>query len=381
MAGAYFRRIRVLGVALLLTVLFLGVITPAYADVYVFILKWGSYGSGDGQFNNPFGVAVDDAGNVYVVDNWNNRVQKFDSSGGFITKWGSGGSGDGQFEAPVGVAVDALGNVYVVDTWNHRVQKFTGSGGFITKWGSEGSGDGQFSQPFGVAVDGSGNVYVADEDNYRVQKFKLGPVYTLTITASAGGTTDPSPGSYEYDTGAVAVVSATHDIGYIFDHWELDGDNVGSTNPINVIMTSDLTLHAVFSWIGTYDLTIHAPMFQGDTNPLPGTHTYPAGEVVSVRAYPFAPYIFDHWELDGNYAGSSLSWSSPRTRVSRSRRLHSCRHIRFPSRLIPHPQKKETKPYDSNCNKPLQGMNSNPRARRTTVREALAQNLTKYELF
>ena len=55
----------------------------------------------------------------------NNRIQKFDSSGNFITKWGSNGSGDGQFNGPQGVAVDGSGNVYVVDAYNHRIQKFT----------------------------------------------------------------------------------------------------------------------------------------------------------------------------------------------------------------------------------------------------------------
>ena len=82
-------------------------------------------GSGDGQFNYPYGVAVDSSGNVYVADTDNHRIQKFDSSGGFITKWGSYGSGDGQFDYPSGVAVDSSGNVYVADGWNYHVQKFT----------------------------------------------------------------------------------------------------------------------------------------------------------------------------------------------------------------------------------------------------------------
>src|SRR4030042_1741132 len=70
------------------------------AQTYQFVTKWGSPGSGDGQFNYPAGVAVDSSGNVYVADLGNHRIQKFDSSGGFITKWGSSGSGDGQFNYP-----------------------------------------------------------------------------------------------------------------------------------------------------------------------------------------------------------------------------------------------------------------------------------------
>jgi len=138
-----------------------------------FLLKWGSSGSGDGQFQSPRGVAVDSSANVYVADT-NHRMQKFDSSGNFLLKWGSYGTGDGQFNRPGGVAVDSSGNVYVVDTYNHRMQKFDSSGNFLLKWGSQGTGDGQFQSPKGVAVDSSGNVYVADTNNSRIQKFSSG---------------------------------------------------------------------------------------------------------------------------------------------------------------------------------------------------------------
>jgi DNA-binding beta-propeller fold protein YncE len=178
-----------------------GVATDAAGNVYVadashdriqkfsssggFLAKWGSLGSGDGQFNNPDGVATDAAGNVYVTDRNNHRIEKFTSSGAFVKKWGSLGSGDGQFDAPELVATDAAGNVYVADSRNDRIQKFTASGLFLTKWGSTGSGDGQFSHPFGVATDGSGNVYVTDGDNDRVQKF-TGSGLFLTKWGSTG---------------------------------------------------------------------------------------------------------------------------------------------------------------------------------------------------
>jgi streptogramin lyase len=136
-----------------------------------FLLKWGSMGSAEGQFQTPDGLAVDADGNVYVADLNNNRIEKFDNDGTFLTSWGDAGNGDGQLSGPVGVAIDADGNVYVADRFNNRVQKFTSSGTFLTKWGTVGHGDGEFANPVGVSVDRNGNVYVADFFNDRIQKF------------------------------------------------------------------------------------------------------------------------------------------------------------------------------------------------------------------
>ena len=67
---------------------------------YSFVKKWGSFGTGDGQFNGPVGIATDSSGNVFVDDLNNQRIQKFDNNGNFITKWGSYGYEDGQFSNP-----------------------------------------------------------------------------------------------------------------------------------------------------------------------------------------------------------------------------------------------------------------------------------------
>ncbi len=138
-----------------------------------FLLKWGSfaYGSGNGEFSVPYGVATDAAGNVYVADYNNYRIQKFSNAGTYLTQWGTPGIGNGQFNLPIGVATDAAGNVYVADHNNHRLQKFSNAGTYLTQWGTPGSGNGQFSYPDGVATDAAGNVYVADAGNHRIQKF------------------------------------------------------------------------------------------------------------------------------------------------------------------------------------------------------------------
>ena len=168
----------------------------------VFVRTWGTTGHQDGQFQHPFGVAVDSAGNVYVTDTWNHRIQKFTADGTYLTQWGSEGAGNGQFQSPYGVAVDSAGDVYVTDTWNHRIQKFTADGTYLTQWGSQGTGDGQFQHPFGVAVDSAGNVYVADTSNHRIQKFTADGTY-LTQWGELG----VDPGQFLYPAG-VAVDSA-----------------------------------------------------------------------------------------------------------------------------------------------------------------------------
>jgi len=86
------------------------------------ICKFGSEGSGDGQFNNPHGVAIDQEGHIIVADTRNHRVQVMSRYGRMISKFGSEGSGDGQFMCPLGVAIDHEGHIIVADTYNNRVQ-------------------------------------------------------------------------------------------------------------------------------------------------------------------------------------------------------------------------------------------------------------------
>ncbi|MBI5095677.1 MAG: SMP-30/gluconolactonase/LRE family protein [Candidatus Hydrogenedentes bacterium] len=126
--------------------------------------QWGMPGSGDGQFSNPQGVAVDTKDKVYVADSGNNRIQVFTSSGTYLTQWGKLGPGDGQFTNPQGVAVDTSGSVYVADSGNNRIQKFSPGGAYLTQWATSGT-------PIGVAVDSSDFVYVAENPLPVVQKF------------------------------------------------------------------------------------------------------------------------------------------------------------------------------------------------------------------
>jgi len=109
------------------------------APGYVFGRFWPQL-QGQWYFSLPGKVVVDPNGNLIVADTQNNRIQVFNSSGMFLRKWGSYGSGCGQFNWPYGVAVDATGNVFVADIGNNRIQVFNSSGTLLRKWGSQGSG-------------------------------------------------------------------------------------------------------------------------------------------------------------------------------------------------------------------------------------------------
>jgi tripartite motif-containing protein 71 len=133
--------------------------------------QWGEFGDKPGQFKYPTMIAADKGSNIYVVDQHNQRVQKFDPDGNFISMWGKQGDKQGEFNYPYGIAVDSRGNVYVSDGNNNRIQKFSPNGEFMTSTGSYGTEDGQLKYPYGIAIDENDVVYVIDAFNYRVQKF------------------------------------------------------------------------------------------------------------------------------------------------------------------------------------------------------------------
>jgi DNA-binding beta-propeller fold protein YncE len=141
----------------------------------------------EGKFYRPRGIAVDPSGYIYVADSGNTRIQKFDGNGNFIIQWGGPGRGKGKFKEPIGVAVDSRGYIYVADSGNNLIQKFDGNGNFITQWGGAGSEDGQFNAPAAVTTDVYRNVYVADSLNNRVQIFESNGTYITKIDSSSSG--------------------------------------------------------------------------------------------------------------------------------------------------------------------------------------------------
>lgn len=124
----------------------------------------------------PDGLALDPAGNVFVVDAGVKRVWKYSAAGVLLADWSLSNAGPGEHNYPVRAATDLDGNVYIVDNGMNRVDVFSNGGTFLGRWGAAGSGPGQFLNPIGIAVDRDGSVYVCDTNNQRMQKFGSLPV-------------------------------------------------------------------------------------------------------------------------------------------------------------------------------------------------------------
>ncbi|MEA2124539.1 MAG: tripartite motif-containing protein 71 [Solirubrobacteraceae bacterium] len=151
-------RLRLGSIAAALVALGLALPAAASADLSL-VTQWGSPGTGNGQFQVPNGVAADAAGNVYVVDQNGDRVEKFDANGAFLLAFG----GPGTFNGPGHIGIDPQGNPLVVDEGNYRVVKYSPTGTQLTQYGAFGQNPGQFrSNPKGAAADSAGNVYAID---------------------------------------------------------------------------------------------------------------------------------------------------------------------------------------------------------------------------
>ncbi|MEM2142636.1 MAG: 6-bladed beta-propeller, partial [Candidatus Thorarchaeota archaeon] len=166
---------------------------------------WGSRGSSAGQFIDPWGIAFDSSGNIYVADTQNNRIQVFSSTGSFIRQWGSFGTGNGQFNRPTGIAVDGSGLIYVVDSGNDRIQVFNSQGVYQRQWGSSGVDNGEFRSPTGIAYNNvNGYLYVTDTGNDRVQYFN-----TQGVRQGGWGSSGTGTNQFRMPTGIAVIPAGT----------------------------------------------------------------------------------------------------------------------------------------------------------------------------
>lgn len=238
---------------------------PAHATTICpppYAFSWGYSGSGWGQFTRPAGVAVNAAGDVYVADSGNNRVQKFMRDGNGLAAWGSFGTGPNQFfnvqgiaidaqdniyiadiggglskygpgevflyrrtlQGAEGVAVSADGYVYVVSAYQNRVVKYLASTGVVElDFGRLGTGDGRLDTPVDVACLPGGDVLVADMRNRRIQRFTANGVYVSQWQVYSGDGYGPmSPVGLTTDAQGNVYVMASGS-GYNIHKFTADG--------------------------------------------------------------------------------------------------------------------------------------------------------------
>jgi len=129
---------------------------------------WSSVTHSGAPFNMPAGIAVNDAGEIFIADGYANaRVHKFTPEGKLIMSWGDPGSGDGQFNLPHGVWIDSQGRVLVSDRENDRVQVFTQDGKFVSSWPTK--------------LIGPALMFVDDEDVVYIPEHNGGLVSVLNL--------------------------------------------------------------------------------------------------------------------------------------------------------------------------------------------------------
>jgi len=206
----------------------------------------GTAGKNDGTgnlatFNEPYGIALDQWGNIYVTERTGNRVRRLQFRGGdrnLPTNWqvslvagdnsadaGASGDTDGtgssaRFNAPCGIAVDRAGNLYVADSGNHRIRKIVnalgnGGGTVSTLAGSaqgyaDGSGSSaQFNAPRGISIDASGYIYIADTGNHRIRL--ISPTGFVTTIAGNGtaGNVDGAGNVAQFNNPVALTISAS----------------------------------------------------------------------------------------------------------------------------------------------------------------------------
>jgi len=236
----------------------------------------------------PQAIEVDSTDNLYIVDSYNFRIQKFTTNGVFLDEWGTNGNGDGQFEWPFGLAIDRNdnNNIYVSDISTHRIQKFNANGDFITAWGYIGNSPGEVNTPWSLAVSSNGNVYVGDRYNYRIQVFRkiTSSRNTKAVIVAGGG---PFAGNNLWDATQMcsnfAYRAMTYQgftkasIHYLSSDIDLDLDGNGILADVDGDATNGKLQQAITIWASdAEDLVLYLVDHGGD-----GTFRMSASETLS----------------------------------------------------------------------------------------------------
>ena len=194
------------------------VLTPDSEKIRTFDIKvlrnkqlgtFGRQGSGNAQLPGAYGVTVDKDDNIYVADQCNHRIQKFNLDGGFVAAVGGRGSNQLQFRCPQGIVYNHRdNNLYVADNGNHRIQVLTTDLKYVRSFGTQGSGNGQFKNPYNLAFnDDANNLFVTEYSNHRVQVLTTNGQFLRTFSQKANGQKVNCPWAIAIDSSNTVYVS------------------------------------------------------------------------------------------------------------------------------------------------------------------------------